>query len=201
MLAEHVYLAFLPLLIGLAIAMPLGFVVARAGWWRGSRLSLLMVLEAVPALAWFVILPGLLGTRLDAHTNVIVGLALFASAVLTQAVVLAVRDVPAELSRTAEAVGFGVVARAVRVELPVAAPGLIAAVRTTMVSCICLVTLAALLGAGGLGEVLTEGFATGTEAEILFGTAVVIALAAVAENLLTRTQRRVMPWSTLVPVR
>ncbi len=201
MLGEHVYLALIPLLIGLAVALPLGVFLARTAWPRQAVLSLCAGLEAIPALTWFVVLPGLLSTRLDASSNVIIGLSLLAAAMLTRAVCTAVSEVPAELTSTAEAVGFGPVSRATRIELPLAAPAIITGLRATAVACIGLVTLAALVGIGGLGRVMTEGFAARSEAEILVGVALVVALAVAFETGLSRAQQKFLPWSKLAPVR
>jgi len=198
---EHAFLALLPLAIGLLIALPLGAFIARSAWSRPTVLSVCAGVQAVPALSWFAVLPGVFSTRLDASVNVIVGLTLLATAMLTRAVCLAVREVPVELSRTAEAVGFGPVSRAARIELPLAGPAIIAGLRNTAVACIGLVTLAALVGVGGLGSVLTEGFVRDSEAEVLVGVALVVVFAVGLEALLSRVQQKFLPWSRLAPVR
>ena len=200
-LGEHAYLALIPLLIGLAVALPLGVFLARTAWSRRAILGICALVEAIPALSWFVVLPGMLSTRLDASSNVIIGLSLLAAAMLTHAVCNAVREVPAELTDTAEAVGFGPVSRATRIELPLAGPAIITGLRNTAVSCVGLVTLAALVGIGGLGRVMTEGFTARSEAEVLVGMALVVALAVALETLLSRAQGKFLPWSKLAPVR
>lgn len=200
-LGEHAYLALIPLLIGLAAALPLGVFLARSAWSRRWVLGVCALLEAVPALAWFVVLPGMLSTRLDASGNVIIGLSLLSAAMLTIAVCDAVREVPTELSSTAEAVGFGPVSRATRIELPLAGPAIIAGIRNTAVACVGLVTLAALVGIGGLGQVMTEGFTARSEAEVLVGMALVVLLAVACETVLSRAQQKFLPWSKLAPVR
>jgi len=202
MLAQHLLLAFVPLLLGLVPALPLGVLLGRAAPWRRAQLiAACALIEAVPALAWFVFLPAVLGTRLDSRTNVVVGLTILVAVMMTSCVAAALNDVPAELRATADALGFTTSARLRSVELPVALPALIAGLRTAVVSCVSLATLAALVGAGGLGRALTEGFTTHSEAEVLSGTAVLVALAAAAEALLVRAGRMLAPWSQLAPVR
>jgi osmoprotectant transport system permease protein len=200
-LGEHAYLALIPLLIGLAAALPLGVFLARSEVPRRWVLGACAVLESIPALAWFVVLPGMLSTRLNASSNVILGLSLLAFAMMTLAVCDAVRAVPGELTRTAEAIGFGPVSRATRIELPLAGPAIIAGLRNTAVACVGLVTLAALVGIGGLGQVITQGFSNHSEAELLVGVALVVALAVAIETLLSRAQQKFLPWSKLAPVR
>lgn len=198
---EHAFLALVPLLIGLLIALPLGAFLARSAWSRPTVLSVCAGVQAVPALSWFVVLPGVFSTRLDASFNVIVGLALLSTAMLTRAVCVAVRQVPVELGRTAEAVGFGPVSRAARIELPLAGPAIITGLRNTAVACIGLVTLAALVGIGGLGSVMTQGFTNNSEAEVLVGVALVVLFAVALETVLSRAQQKFLPWSKLAPVR
>ncbi|MGQ0845148.1 MAG: ABC transporter permease [Sporichthyaceae bacterium] len=198
---EHAYLALIPLFVGLLIALPLGVFLSRSDWSRTTTLTLCAGLQAIPALSWFVVLPGLLSTRLDAGGNVIVGLTLLSAAMLTRSVCAAVGEVPADLSQTAEAVGFGPVSRATRIELPLAGPAIIAGIRDAAVACIGLVTLAALVGIGGLGRVLTQGFANSSEAEVLVGVALVVAMAVGLESLLSRAQQKLLPWSKLAPIR
>jgi osmoprotectant transport system permease protein len=201
MTGEHLYLALVPLLIGFLLAVPLGLFLARARWGRPAVLGLCVLLEAIPVLSWFVFLPAIIDTTLPERTNVLVGLTLVVFAMMTQCISAAVAAVPDELRATAEGLGFSTFRRAFQVDLPVAMPGVIAGLRTAAVSCISLVTLAALIGVGGLGRVITEGYSTGSDPEVLSSVVAVVVLAVAAENLLVRAQRYFLPWSTLAPVR
>lgn len=199
--AEHVFLAFLPVLLGLLIAIPLGLALARARVPRATVLGLLGLLHAIPALAFFAVLPGLLGRRLDDRLNVLVALTLLALAALARAVADAVAAVPQPVRTAAEALGLGTLGRALRVDLPVAMPGIVAGLRTVAVSSVSLVTVAALVGVGGLGQLLTEGFTTRFETEVLVGAALVVALALGADVFLVRVHRAFLPWAKPVPIR
>ena len=103
LLGEHVVLAVLPLLIGLSVAVPLGWAAQRMRWLRAVVLGSASVLYTVPSLALFVIMPSILGTRILDGTNVVVALALYTSALLVRPVVDAL---DAALSSPS---GFGVV--------------------------------------------------------------------------------------------
>ncbi|MGH3946372.1 MAG: ABC transporter permease, partial [Pseudonocardiaceae bacterium] len=91
---EHVVLAVLPLLIGLAVAVPLGWAAQRVRWLRAPVLGSASVLYTVPSLALFVIMPSILGTRILDGTNVVVALALYTSALLVRPVADALGAVP-----------------------------------------------------------------------------------------------------------
>jgi osmoprotectant transport system permease protein len=201
MLTEHLFMAFVPLLLGLAVALPLALVVARAPIPRNSALGVCAVVESIPVLAWFVFLPAVLGTTLDASANVMVGLTVMVVAMLTRTIYAALRAVPEQVQITADAVGFSPMERVRGVDLPLAVPAVIAGLRSASVACVTLVTLAALVGAGGLGRTLIEGFAGGSEAEVVSGMAVVVVLGLAAEAVLVRMQRMFAPWSQLAPVR
>jgi osmoprotectant transport system permease protein len=201
MLAAHLVMALIPLLLGVLLAVPLGMVVARTAASRRAALGLCALFEAIPALAWFVVLPGLLQTTLSARVNVVVGITLLTTFMLTRSVVTGLAEVPQQLVDTADALGFTPTARAWQVELPAAVPTLVEGLRTAAVTAIGLATLAALIGGGGLGLTFTDGFATRSDAEVLSGAAVVAVLAASVEVLLLRAQRALAPWARLAPVR
>jgi osmoprotectant transport system permease protein len=200
MLSQHAYLALLPLVIGFLIALPLGVGFARSPG-RSALVGFCALVGSIPALAWFVFLPGLTSTALSARVNILVGLTILTTVWLTEAFATALAQIPTDLREVAEALGFSPAARAWRIELPAALPGIISGVRTAAVATISLATLAALVGAGGLGRTLTEGFATRSDAEILSGTAVVVVLAMLVETVLVRLERVFAPWSRLAAVR
>jgi osmoprotectant transport system permease protein len=201
LLGDHALLAFVPLLIGLVLAVPLGVLVAHAPRTRFPVLSLCAFVQAVPALTFFVVLRALLDTKLNDRINVIVALSLFAVALLTRAVADAVRAVPAHVSLCADAMGMSGVARTLRVELPVSLPAIVAGLRTAAVACVTLATASAVVGVRGLGTLFTEGYDTGFETEVLVGLAAVALTALAADVLLVRGARLFAPWSRLVPVR
>jgi osmoprotectant transport system permease protein len=201
MIGDHLYLSLVPLLLGFLLAVPLGLFLARTYWPRATVLGVCAVLEAIPALSWFVFLPALINTTVPEKINVIVALTILVFAMMTQCITAAAALVPDDLRNTAEGLGFSTLRRSLQVDLPVAMPGVIAGLRTAAVSCIGLVTLAALIGVGGLGKGMVEGFSADDEPEILSTTVAVVVLAFAAENLLVRAQRHFLPWSTLAPVR
>jgi osmoprotectant transport system permease protein len=201
LLGDHALLAFLPLAIGLLLAIPLGLLVAHAPRARFPILAVCAFVQAVPALTFFVVFPALLDTKLNDRINVIVALSLFAVALLTRTVADAVRGVPAHVRLCADAMGMSGVARTMRVELPVSLPAIVAGLRTAAVACVTLASASAVVGVRGLGTLFTEGYDTGFETEVLVGVAAVALTALAADVVLVRGAKFFSPWSRLVPVR
>jgi osmoprotectant transport system permease protein len=195
LLGQHVTLALLPLLIGLAVAVPLGWAVRRHRWLRAAVFGSATVVYTVPALALFVIMPGVLGTRILDQANVLVALALYTCALLVRPVVDAVDAVPGSVVAAATAMGYHPARRFVAVELPMAIPVLAAGVRVASVSNISLVSVGALIGIGGLGQLFTEGFQTRYLAPIVIGVVLTVLLALVMDLVLVGLRRVTTPWT------
>lgn len=196
---EHMYLAFVPVLIGFVLGVPLGVVAYRS---RGGAVltGASAGLMALPSIALFVFLPALLGTTIDARVNVIVALSMLTLGVLVRAVADGLARVPVAVTQAAEAMGFSSSARLTRVELPVAMPVVLAALRSATLACVSLVSMGALVGVGGLGELFTEGFKNNFETEVLVGVALSALLALGADQFFVRLHRTVLPWAKVVPV-
>lgn len=195
LLGEHVVLAVLPLLIGLAVAVPLGWAAQRMRWLRGAVLGTASVLYTVPSLALFVIMPSALGTRILDAANVVVALALYTSALLVRPVVDALDAVPGHVVAAATAMGYQPVRRFIAIELPMAVPVLAAGVRVASVSNISLVSVGALIGIGGLGQLFTEGFQTQYLAPIMIGIVLTVVLAVAMDLVLVGVRRICSPWA------
>ncbi|GAA0634105.1 ABC transporter permease [Sporichthya brevicatena] len=201
LIGEHAILAFVPLLIGLVLALPLGVLVAYSRRSRFPILALCTFLQAIPALTFFIVFPSLLDTKLNDRINVVVGLSLLVLGLLTRAVAEAVVAVPAHVRLAADSMGMSGFARTTKVELPVALPAIVAALRTAAVLCVTLATAAAILGVRGLGTLFIEGYDTGFETEVLVGIALVGLIAFGADVALVRAARFLAPWSKLVTIR
>lgn len=115
-------------------------------------LGLTTVLYAIPSLAFFVVLIDYTG---QTELTVMIPLALYSLVVLIPAIVDGVRSVPDETLAAATAMGFGPVRRYTQVQLPIAAPAIIAGLRVATASSISLVSVGALIGnQGALGNLL-----------------------------------------------
>lgn len=194
-LGEHVYLALVPLVLGVLLALPLGWFAQRVRWLRGAMQGTANVLYTIPSLALFVIIPGLLGTPLLSSINVVIALTAYTAALMLRPVVEALESVPAHITAAATAMGYRPGRRFLAVELPLSLPVLSASVRVASVSNISLVSVGALVGIGGLGRLFTDGFQRDFLAEIVLGIVLTVVLALVVDLLLVAGWRASTPWT------
>jgi osmoprotectant transport system permease protein len=195
LLGEHLYLSLLPVVLGLAVALPLGFVVIRYPRLYAPMVTGSGVLYSIPSLSMFILLPGILGTRILNPVNIIVALAVYTVALLVRTVVDGLRSVPDHVRQAATALGFKRYRQLVQVELPIALPVIVAGVRVATVANISLVSVGALIGVGGLGELFTDGFQRDFLTPIVVGTVLSVALALSADTVLVLLQRALTPWA------
>jgi osmoprotectant transport system permease protein len=188
---QNAYLALVPVLVGLAVSLPLGVICVRYGWLYPPVLGLTSVLYALPALALFVVLIAYTGLT---DTTVMIPLGIYSLAAIFPSVVDGLRSVPEPVRQAAVAMGFGTWRRLITVELPVAVPVIIAGLRVATVSSISLVSVGALIGTGGLGDLFTDGEQRNFSTEIIVGIVLIIALTIVADGILVLTRRLLTPW-------
>ncbi|GGS25929.1 MULTISPECIES: ABC transporter permease [Actinokineospora] len=192
---RHLWLALVPVAVGLLISLPLGWAAAR---WRAARAVLVPaagLLYTIPSLALFVMMPLIIGTQILDPLNVQVALTIYTVALLVRAVSDALTAVPESVTAAATAMGYRGVGRFFAVELPLAVPVLVAGVRVAAVSNISLVSVGALIGVGGLGAFLTEGYQRDNYAEIIAGIVLIVLLALIVDALLAVLGRVLAPWA------
>ncbi len=193
----HLRLSLVPVLAGLAIALPLG-----VGVWRRAVLRRLTTVAAsvvftIPSLALFVVLPLLIPTRILDEANVMVALTLYTTALLVRAVLEALDAVPAQVRDAASAMGYRPIVRLLKVELPLSIPVLVAGLRVVVVTNISMVSVGAVIGIGGLGTWFTEGYQANKSDQIVAGIIVIFALAIVIDLLIMLAGRLATPWERL----
>jgi len=194
LLGEHVMLSLVPVLIGVVVAVPLGWSAHRSASVRAVLIPTSGLLYTIPSLALFVVLPGILGTQVRSPVNVIVALTIYTVALLVRTIADALAAVPSMVVAAATAMGFRPARRFVAVELPLAVPVLIAGLRVATVSNISLVSVGALIGIGGLGGLFTDGYQRNIPSEIVAGIVLVVLLALLADALLLAVGRLTTPW-------
>lgn len=193
--AQHAQLAGVPLLIGLALALPLGWLARRYRWLRTPLLTGTGLLYTIPSLALFVLLPMMLGTKILDPVNVLVAMTLYTVALLVRSVVDALGSVDESVRQAALAMGLGPVRRFFRVELPLAVPVLAAGLRVAAVSNVSIVSVASLIGTQQLGLYLTEGYDRSFPAEVWIGIGACVLLALLFDLLIVLGARALTPWS------
>ncbi|HEY5820469.1 MAG TPA: ABC transporter permease subunit [Propionibacteriaceae bacterium] len=192
---QHALLALAPVLVGLVVAIPIGYLIHRTGRASQGFLAVLGVVYAIPALALFVALPALLGTKIIDPINIAVALSVYATALLVRSVVEGLRSVPTVVTQSASAVGFGPLRRLVRIELPLALPTIFSTLRTVTVTNIALVSVAVLVGSGALGQLFGLGLAQSFYTPLLVGLTLSIVLALLADLVIVAIRRGALPWA------
>jgi len=191
----HLWLALVPVLIGLAIALPLGMLVQRTRIARRLTTAAASVVFTIPSLALFVVLPMLIGTRILDEANVMVALTAYTAALLVRAVLEALDAVPAQVRDAATAVGYPPITRILKVELPLSIPVLVAGLRVVVVTNIAMVSVGSVIGIGGLGSWFTQGYQTNKSDQILAGVIALFLLAVVIDVLIVVAGRLATPWA------
>jgi osmoprotectant transport system permease protein len=192
---EHLYLALLPVLFGLIVSIPLGWAASR---WPAVRLVLVPlagVLYTIPSLALITLVPLLIGTKIIDPLNVQVPLAIYTVALLVRSVTDALLAVPREVTAAATAVGFRPTKQFLAVELPLAIPVIVAGLRVAAVSAMSLVSVGALIGIGGLGELITEGFKRNNAVEMVVAIVLIVVIALIIDALLLFVGKLITPWT------
>jgi osmoprotectant transport system permease protein len=200
-LLEHLYLSILPVIFGLLIAVPLGYVATRFDWLANPLIAFGGVLYSLPSIALFIVLPAILGTYMLSPINIIVALTIYAVSLLIRNVVDGLRSVPPEVRQAAVAVGYGSLRRLVGIELPIAVPVIFAGLRVVTVANISMVSVGAVIGIGGLGELFTDGFQKDFLTPVVVGVALSLLLALFADLALVVLQRLLTPWARVQTVR
>ena len=197
-LGNHVWLSALPVLLGLIIALPLGWLANRYRWLYAPLISIAGLLYTIPSIALFVVLPGLLGTKVLDPINVAVALTIYTVALLVRVVADGLASVPEDVAQAATAMGYKRFQRLVAVELPIAVPVIAAGLRVAAVSNVSLVAVAATIGVPELGQLFTNGFQLSYFAPILIGILLCVALALVFDTVIVLSTRALTPWRRAV---
>ncbi len=155
---EHLRQCVVPIVLGFAASIPLGWLAFRFRLTRGLVLTLVGLLYTIPSLALFALLPPLLGISFLSEVNLVVALTIYAVAIMTRFVADALASVDPTVRQAALAVGYGPWRRFWQVDLPLAGPVVLAGLRVTAVSTISLATVGILIGIDNLGYLFTNGY-------------------------------------------
>lgn len=192
---QHLRLSVVPIVLGLVISIPLGWLAYRYRLTRGLLLSLAGLLYTIPSVALLVILPSVLGTSFLSESNLVIALTIYAVAIMTRSVADGLASVDPAIRQSATAVGFSSWRRFWTVELPLSGPVVLAGLRVTAVSTISLVTVGILIGVQSLGYLFTNGYQRRIVAEVLAGVVMVVIIALLVDFLLARVGKAIMPWA------
>nr|WP_203634686.1 ABC transporter permease [Streptomyces sp. SID10815] len=189
---QHLQLTALSVLIGLAVAVPLAVLARRWKAAAGPVLAVTTVLYTIPSLAMFSLLLPLYGLS---ATLVVAGLVLYSLTLLVRNLLAGLRAVPEEIRQAALGMGYGPARLLLTVELPLALPAAMAGLRIAAVSAVSLVTVGAIVGFGGLGNLIYAGMNTYFKAQVLTASVLCVLIAVAADLLLLGVQRLLTPWT------
>ena len=188
---EHLYISFFAVALAALVAMPTALLLGHTGRGGGLTVAVTNVSRAIPTLALLTVFAA---TSIGfGNRATILALAVFAVPPLLTNTYVGIRGVDPDIVEAARGMGLAERSILLRVELPLAVPLIAVGVRTAAVQVVATATLAALVGGGGLGTIINEGFGQQDRPQILAGGLLVALLALLTEALLALVQLRVTP--------
>jgi len=191
---EHLTLTVIALAGGLVIALPLG--VAARRWpnlhLRPAALAVFGGFYTIPSIALFALLIPYTGLGTLTAEIPLVG---YNVLILVRNVLVGLDSVPPDVIDAADGMGYRPWARLIRIELPLALPAIFAGLRVATVSTIGIVTITAVIGLGGLGQLILRGLIESFYSPLVVATVLCIVLALVADLLIAGLQRLAVPWA------
>ncbi|MEW2544179.1 ABC transporter permease subunit [Streptomyces sp. NPDC047002] len=187
-LVEHLWLTAACLALSCALALPVALVLGHLG--RGGVLAV-NISNAGRAVPTFAVLVLLLLTPIGSYGQwpTVVALVLFAVPPLLTNAYVGMRGVDQDVVRAARGMGMTGSQQLLRVELPLALPLILTGVRIAAVQLVATATLAALVGGGGLGRIITAGFNLASTPQVVAGAVLVAVLALLVEGAFALVQR------------
>jgi osmoprotectant transport system permease protein len=181
---EHLWLTGSAMLIASLIGIPTGILLTRNQRWARPVLGLANVLQTIPSLALFGFLLPLPWLGESAARIAIVALTAYALLPIIRNTYAGIQGIDPTIADVARAIGMSDWQRLVKVELPLSASFILAGLRTATVICVGIATIAAAVGAGGLGEFIFRGVASVDNRLVLCGAVPAAGLALAADGLL-----------------
>ncbi|HET7328428.1 MAG TPA: ABC transporter permease [Nocardioidaceae bacterium] len=194
-LVEHLYLSITPILIALVLSLLIGLFSVSFPKVYPAVLALSSTFYTVPSIALFVMLPGIIQTNILSPLNVIVALSIYSVSLLVRNVVDGLRETSADVRQSALSMGYGGIRQLWEVDLPIAMPLIFAGLRVATVANISMVSVGALVGIGGLGELMADGFRRNYLTPLLVGLVLSVVLALTADLVIVTLQRWLTPWA------
>ena len=192
-IGEHLLVTVIAVAVGFAISFALALAVRRYPPIYGPILAISGLLYAIPSIALFVLFIPITGLSL---LTAEIALVSYTLVILVRNIVTGLRAVPAEVIEAARGMGYTDGQRLWRIELPIALPIIVAGIRLATVTTIGLVTIATLIGMGGLGYLIVNiGVQRRFPTATITGVVIVVLLSTLIDLGLQLVQRRLTPWA------
>ncbi|MBC7460980.1 MAG: ABC transporter permease subunit [Thermoleophilia bacterium] len=192
---EHLGLVVVPIALSLVVSVLVAWLVSRTPRLAAVTTVASALLYTIPSLPLFLIIPVVIGTSLRSPTNIVIALTIYGLALLVPTAISSTRGTATPVVEVATALGYSPKQSFWLVQLPLAGPQLLAALRVVSASTISLATLGSVLGVAGLGRLFTDGFQRGLQEEIISGIVLTVALALTCDVLLVLLGRAALPWT------
>jgi osmoprotectant transport system permease protein len=186
----HLKLTGLALLLACTVALPLALVLTRYPRGASALLYVTGLIQTVPSLALLALLIPLVGLG---EVPAVIALFLYSLLPIVRNTITGIANVDPLLQEVAMALGLNNRERLLRIELPLAAPVILAGIKTAAVISVGTATLAAFVGAGGLGEPIITGLSLNDHSLILQGALPAAALAIAVELVFEGLERVLIP--------
>lgn len=191
-LIEHIELTAIAVGVGMLIAFTAAIIAYNQNWFETPFSLFAAFLYTIPSLALFELLVQVTGINRLTAEIALVGYTLL---ILFRNTLTGLRGIPPSALEAAQAMGLTPMQSLIRVEIPLALPAIMAGVRIATVTIISLATVAAYIGAGGLGVPIFDAIQTGFKTEFLASGVIIVLLAIIADALLVVVQRVLTPWT------
>lgn len=189
---EHLQLTALAVGIGFALSMTMALVAVRWRWTYPLLAGVCAVVYSIPSVALFGILVPITGLGIVPAEIALVGYTLL---ILLRNIVAGFDGVSPAVREAADGMGYEPWRRVARIDLPLALPAIIAGLRIATVTTVGLVTVAALVGKGGFGNLINDGLERQFPTPVVVGTVLSIALAISLDLLFVLLERVAAPWA------
>lgn len=186
---EHIVISFTVTIISILFTIPLAIYMTKM---KSNKIKNLIfnianVFQTIPTIALLAIMIPIFGIG---FTPAIVALFLYSLLPLLRNTYAGMESIDDEIIEAAKGMGFNTFQRLFQVELPIALPYIMSGIRVTSVYIISWTTLAALIGAGGLGDLVLAGIGYNDKFMIFTGTILAIVIAIVLDLILGRIEKR-----------
>ncbi|HET7168216.1 MAG TPA: ABC transporter permease [Candidatus Limnocylindrales bacterium] len=189
---DHLVLTVIAVGVGFALSLGFALIIRDDRRFEGPINGLTGILYTIPSLALFALLVPITGLSL---LTAEIGLVSYTLLILTRHIVAGFDAVPRDIVESADGMGFTARQRLIRIDLPLAIPLILAGLRVATVTTIGLVMVTALIGEGGLGNLMLRGFNFRNYTAVYVGAIVTVALAVVADALILAIGRLLTPWT------
>ncbi|MGX7677401.1 ABC transporter permease [Jatrophihabitans sp. DSM 45814] len=198
----HAWLSVVPVVIGLLVALPLGWLARRYRFVYPPLITLTGLIYTIPSIALFVLIPPLLGLSSLDPIQVPIALTLYSIALLVRVVADGLASVSTDTIQAATAIGYKPLGRFFKVELPIATPVITAGLRVALVANVSIVAVSGTIGMSNLGQLFTQGFQNSTTGPyyppIVLGIVLCVLLALTLDRIVIILNYLLTPWRKAV---